>query len=202
MTTPIAVLILAAGASKRMGSPKQLLAWKNTTLLGNAVETAKASKAADIYVVLGANASAIGMAISKAGISAIANKDWQIGMGTSIAAGINYFIDENKSYQAVLILLCDQPLISTAYLDAMINNFEARDKGIVATKYGNKAGVPALFDQKYFKVLKALKGDKGAKRILERHSTDLLLLDAAGMEVDLDTGEDYNALLQRLLNKE
>lgn len=202
MTKNIVVLILAAGASKRMGSPKQLLAWKNTTLLGNAIKTAKASKAADVYVVLGANASAIRAEISKAETSAISNKDWQIGMGTSIAAGINYFIEENKSYTAVLILLCDQPLISTAYLDAMIKNFKEKDKGIVATKYGNGAGVPAIFDQKYFKVLMALKGDKGAKKILEHHSTDLLLLDPEGMELDLDTADDYNALLQRVLDRE
>ena len=193
----IAVLVLAAGASSRMGTPKQLLPWKHTTLLGQAIETAKKSLAHDIFVVLGSNYEKIYRTISETETTVVENRDWERGMGTSVALGVQFLDGTDKAYQGVLILLCDQPLISISYLNEMIRTLEQNRESIIATKYDQKAGVPAIFDRKYFEELKSLSKDKGAKEIIDQNIKDTLLLDPEGTEIDLDTKKEYEQLLDK-----
>ena len=197
-TEKIASLILAAGSSSRMGTPKQLLPWKDTTLLSRAIGTAEASVVHDVYVVLGAHHDKIRPIISGGNSTIIHNKRWQEGLGSSIVSGIEYFGEHKKAYAAVLVLLCDQPLISPQYLNLLIQTFAENKKGIVATNYGNRAGVPAIFAKKYFNALMELQGDKGAKNLMERNGEDTIVLENGENLTDLDTRVEYEQLMKRL----
>ncbi len=196
MKSNVAILILAAGESSRMGRPKQLLRWKHTTLLGHAIETAKKTDSKDVFVVLGANSEEIQNVISNVDIHILENKNWNMGMGVSVATGIAYLLQEYKSLDGVLIMLCDQPFISSDYLNRLLGTFEVGDYGIVATMYNKKAGVPAVFDKKYFSMLSKLNGDTGARHVLDQYESDTMAINPDGKEQDLDTPEDYKKLFQ------
>ncbi|WP_430966835.1 nucleotidyltransferase family protein [Spongiimicrobium sp. 2-473A-2-J] len=189
----IAVLVLAAGASTRMGGAlKQLLPWKDTTLLGHAISQAKASKADDVFIVLGAQASKLRSQFGQNGTTLVENEQWASGMGTSIACGVAYLTSHKKDWDGVLVMLCDQPLVDTAYLNTLIDTFTAN--GIVATDYGGRRGVPALFSKTFFQELALLKEDYGAREVLLRHREDVIVLNGVGKTADVDTPEDYKNL--------
>jgi len=191
----IAALILAAGGSKRMGTPKQLLPWGGSTLLGHAVERASQLPCETVAVVLGANSEEIKEAIIDDTALIFEHTQWEDGLGTSIAWGIAQLLKSAPEMDGVLILLADQPLVTTGYLKSIIHEFKAGKQQIIATSYDEqKQGVPALFDAIYFNELTALKGDKGAKEILQKHIAQLQLFSAEGQLSDIDTLEDYRAL--------
>jgi len=106
----IALLILAAGESRRMGNKiKQLLPWKNTTLLGNAINQAKKTEVRDIFVVLGANIKEIKTTLDDESITILENNNWKSGMGSSIVTGIRHLNSSNHKYDGALVILTDQP---------------------------------------------------------------------------------------------
>jgi molybdenum cofactor cytidylyltransferase len=116
----IAILILAAGASSRMGRTKQLLPWQDTTLLGSAIRTARDSNAKSVAVVLGANAESIRGRVNvgrgvKTDADFVENTAWETGLGSSIACGTEFLIEKKIVYDGILIMLADQPLIDTEY---------------------------------------------------------------------------------------
>lgn len=194
MQPQIAVLILAAGSSSRMGVPKQLLPWKGTFLLNNAINNAIQLKHAKTYVVLGANYEQIKSAIKRDDIEVIYNKQWKNGLGSSIAFGVNHIKNQNQ-FDCVLIILADQPLIDTNYLSKLVGSFQIKKNQIIASNYGNKkVGVPALFDKSYLDELSNLDVDKGAKQIIEKHIESVNILYAEHLIADIDTKEDYEQL--------
>ncbi|WP_339704445.1 nucleotidyltransferase family protein [uncultured Kriegella sp.] len=186
----LAVLILAAGQSSRMGKIKQLLPWKNTTLLGNAIKNAK-SISKNVIVVLGAFAAKIKIIPDLREVRCIENENWQDGLGSSLAFGINFLRNSTNEYQAVLVILGDQPLIDSVYLKSLVASHNHTKKGIIATAYGDKAGVPAFFSVKYFEVLGELDGDNGAKAVINSNKNDTMILSSNGKSIDIDTVEDY-----------
>lgn len=188
------ILILAAGASVRMGQPKQILPWKNSTLLGHAIEVAN-SISSTIMIVLGANAEKIKKQLPNQ-VKNILNKDWESGMGTSIAKGIAAF-EQSADLDRVLIMLVDQPLIDVQYLQKLIDNANQNLNNIVATTYKNNAGVPALFPKKYFSELKLLNADYGAKHLMRKLEENLTLVDSNGKAADLDTPSNYQSFWER-----
>ena len=184
----IAILILAAGESKRMGTPKQLLKWKNTTLLSNSIEVTK-------DISLGANFEKINASINHYPIHILKNKSWKKGLGNSIAFGINHIKESHPNTEAVLILLGDQPLITSVYLNLMISEFEKEKNLIIASSYKDgKKGVPVLFDNFYFKELAQLSNDQGAKLLIKKYDDKVVSLNAEAMVSDIDSIEDYNNL--------
>lgn len=189
----ISILILAAGASSRMkGKAKQLLPWKDTTLLGHAVEQAR--KVSDsVTVVLGANAELIQNAIPGT-VESIHNSDWETGMGSSISTGIKHNLKENPSADGILIMLVDQPLLDARYLNQLQNEFKKDMSKIAATAYGEKIGVPAIFPKHLFLELTQLSGNVGARQIIKSHKTQTTVLQPEGQEIDIDTIETYNQL--------
>jgi len=191
--TNIAILILAAGAASRMGSIKQLLPWKTTTLLGNAITNAK-TITNNVYVVLGANAQEIKNK-TVAEVTYINNSDWSSGLGSSIACGVEAIVNKGQ-YAGVLIMLADQPLVDVNYINKLIDLFTKNDKGIIATNYGKKMGVPVIFNKTYFKELRNLKNDFGAKYILKNYNEDIISINPNGKEKDIDTPDDYQELLK------
>ena len=198
MKNNISILILAAGASSRMQRVKQLLPWGNTTFLGNSITMAKATMANHSLVVLGANADHIARENCLLDVDYIVNPDWESGLGSSLSFGAAFVLENQPSCDGLLVMLCDQPLIDTEYLNALISQFKNDDKNIVATRYGERVGVPAIFSPKYFSALIELDKDVGAKGILEQYKNDVLGLDPEGKAVDVDTFEDY----QRLINED
>ncbi len=188
----IAILILAAGASRRMGSIKQLLPYKKGTLLGHAIEQAKLASP-NVYVVLGANSDRIKDSVPNE-VTMLQNPDWESGLGSTIAMGIKE-LSTNHSYQAVLIMLADQPLIEHSFLTKLITAYFEGSHQIVATRYDNKNGVPAIFDKALFSELEALTGDFGAQKLMEKHAKLLTTLDSNDKAIDIDTPEAYKNLL-------
>ncbi|MBT8273801.1 MAG: nucleotidyltransferase family protein [Bacteroidia bacterium] len=191
----IAVLIPAAGASKRIGAPKQLLKWSTSNLLGHSIETAQALEAKEIIVVLGAYFEKIKSEINQYKVQILENRSWELGLGSTIAVGIDHLIQSKESFDAVLIMLPDQPLIVPYYLQSMINKFESGKKQIIASQYAEgKFGVPALFDSHYFLELTLLQDDQGAKKLMEKHLDRVSSLNMNPLISDIDTLDDYNKM--------
>jgi len=191
----IAIVILAAGASKRMSAIKQLLPWKQTTLINHCIEQSAGSKAQEVFVVLGAHVEEILQNLNpKARV--LMNPEWEQGMGTSIARAMYFFEKKALFFNAVLFVLVDQPLLDSKYLNRLINNYIATNKNIVASQIKEGAGVPVILNRIYFKKLKKLDQDYGAKRILAENWQDVLVLDSEEKNRDVDTMEAYAALYE------
>ena len=167
----IPIVILAAGASERMGTAKQLLAWGNNTLLGHTIETTLKTTD-DVYVVLGANYSVIKNEIIKFPVTIVRNKDWKSGLGKSIACAADHFLNLKPEVDGVLICLADQPFIDSDFLNTLIQNFTPNTDQILATSYKKDIfGVPVIFDKVYLSELSKLGDDKGAKVLLKKYAS-------------------------------
>ena len=188
-----AILILAAGEASRMGEIKQNLPYLETTLLGHAITQAKQTKAQHVYCVLGAQKEAIKAEI-KQEVSFITNEAWEEGLGASISIGVKEL--RSKKYNHLLIMLADQPLMTAAYLNKLIDKAKEHPETCVASAYKNKKGVPAIFPESYFDALEKLSGDQGAKALLNSDRS-VIALNAEDLLQDIDTPEDYECLLKK-----
>lgn len=194
----LAILILAAGNASRMGFPKQLLKWKNSNLLQHAINSLKDIKNNGIYLVLGANFEQIITEIHTKNITVLKNDAWNEGLGSSIAFGVMQISKFQPEIEQVLIMLADQPLIDTHYLNLLTNTHFQNQSHITCTLYKNqKLGVPAIFRKPYFEELAQLKGDKGAKNLLEKHSDNVVSIDGSHVFFDIDSKEDYEVLFKK-----
>lgn len=192
----IAILILAAGNSSRMKQPKQLLPVGNSTLINMAIKNALSIKASNVFCVLGAHFEDIKNSISHFDIDIIQNKDYHTGLSSSIVKGLKEIMPHN--YDAVLVLLADQPKINSDYLDTLIKQSTLYPHKIIASIYNSNYGVPAIFPKHYFNQLLALKGDKGAKEILNSNLNDIKGVETKGQLIDIDTKEDYLNFLNNI----
>jgi molybdenum cofactor cytidylyltransferase len=183
-------IILAAGESSRLGQPKQNLLFEGQTLLQRVIETTKKTDCKPVIVVLGANADKI--APMPATIT-LYNKDWKEGMASSIKIAIQE-IKRHDTIDDVLIMLCDQPFVSSDLIDKMLHTKARSQSAIVACSYNNTVGVPALFDRSLFIELLSLSGNEGAKIILN-HSKNITLVPFDLGSVDIDTDADYDRLI-------
>lgn len=189
----IAAIILAAGGSSRMGSPKQLLPYRGRSLIRHVVEQALGSACEHVFVVLGANAESIAAAITADGsacsFTLSQNPRWQEGIGTSVRAGVESAIA--AQFDAVVIALGDQPLISSRILDTLIRVQKETGKPLAASRYAGAAGVPALFTKDLFAYLLELAPASGCKGFIETHAEQAAFVDCPEGELDIDTPEDY-----------
>ncbi len=194
----LVVLILAAGNASRLGFPKQLLKWRNTNLLQHAINSVKHIENNGIFLVLGANYEKITTEIDSNNIHILKNDDWELGLGSSIAFGIQEILKFQPQIKQVLIMLADQPLIDTHYLNTLINRHTESKNEITCTLYKDeKLGVPAIFNKPFFKELFQLNGDKGAKKILEKYSDRVAFVDGNHVISDIDNKEDYQVLFKK-----
>ncbi|WP_299317109.1 nucleotidyltransferase family protein [uncultured Maribacter sp.] len=198
----IAVLIMAAGASSRMDGIKQLMPWKDSNFLMETIKTVQQTNSTSIHVVLGSNAEFISAecSLKEKDIDVIVNSNWENGLGDSIAHGVKVLLKQTPGLDGVLICLADQPLLSFEYLNSLIEEFIKHPSKIIATNYDKKVGVPALFPKLLFEKLCTLKGDFGAKEILNDKSNVIISLDAANQIIDIDTNLEYQNLLNRTNN--
>lgn len=188
------MVILAAGASRRMEKIKQLLPWKNTTLLEHTIQEGLASEIDAVFVVLGASAEQISNSISHLPVQTVFNANWERGMGTSIACALQEIRNYSESFDAVLIALTDQPLLEKNYFNNLINSYLNINKNIVASQMNDGAGVPVILGSGYFAALANLDQDFGARKIIANHPEDVILVNPGDKIVDVDTKEAYEAL--------
>lgn len=187
----IAALVLAAGASTRLGQPKQLVQLAGKTLLERACETALSIDNQAVVVVLGAHCEAIKPAIEHLSVQTHVNENWQAGMGSTIACGMAQLPHDAD---AVLLLLCDQPFVTHDLLEELVEKWQENPDHVIASAYGGSFGPPAVFGKLYFAELAALNGQQGAKKLMERHWEQLLLVDFPEGEMDVDTEEDLKRM--------
>ena len=190
---PVALLLLAAGASTRMGRPKQLLPYHGRTLLRHAAETAVASGCAPIVLVTGALHEELLSEIAGLPIQAVRNQRWESGMASSIQAGLAAM--DPAQPRAVLIMLTDQPLITPELLQQLVARQQQTQATIVATAYGDVLGVPAVFDHSLLPELLKLQGQQGAIRLIAGLGAAVGRVDFPAGLLDVDTPEQYAALL-------
>ncbi|MGB5699782.1 nucleotidyltransferase family protein [Muriicola sp.] len=187
----IVALILAAGNSSRMGEAKQLLPWAQDTLLGNAIRMAARSQVKKVYVVLGAEAKRIKASLQGSEAEMIINQNWSRGMGTSISCGVTGILNSEIEPNAILVMLADQPFLDEDYLNLLMKHFKANDGRIIATKYGSKIGVPAIFDKSLYTALMDLDGVEGANVLIAHNKQVCFGVDPGKKALDLDTQEEY-----------
>lgn len=190
----IGVIVLAAGASTRMGTPKQLLLYQGRSLLRHTVEIAISSSCQPIIVVLGAQIERISPQLDALPVQVVENPIWSTGMGSSIQVGMEAILKINPDLEAVIILLCDQPLISLQLIIRLIASYRKTAKTIVACEYDMTVGVPALFSYALFPQLRRLTGQSGAKQVIRQHHNEIVRLPFPGGKVDVDTPSDYERL--------
>ncbi len=190
------IVLLAAGASSRMGRPKQLLMYQGKTLLDHAISSAKNSKAKSIVLVIGANEDAIVQSVVAPRITIVQNKSWEQGMATSIKTGLQKILTEKPGIESVIFMACDQPFVTADLLNKLIDSYVQTQKPIIASSYGNSAGIPALFDKTIFAALMKLTGDKGAKKIINQHPDLVYSIEFPLGNNDIDTLSDYEQLVK------
>ncbi len=190
----VPIILLAAGGSTRMGRPKQLLPWGNQTLIEHQIE--KLRKTGNpVNIVLGANSNLIISVIEKLNVKIFFNNDWESGMGGSVSVGIHQITEHFPAADGVLITLLDQPLVTTAHLLNLLNQFQPGKQQIIVSRSASGwKGVPVLFDHHYFEELKKLYGVEGAKTIIQKYPNAVKAIDCNDQLEDIDTSENYQRL--------
>ena len=188
----IAIIIMAAGESTRMGRPKQLLDWKDSNLLNHSISKVIQLKPDHVFVVLGANSDFIKSKIESKQINILINKNWKKGLGHSIRFGVYFISKAMRDIEGILVLLADQPLIEQDHYAYFLNRFTPGSHQILATEYSDgKLGVPALFDKTYFNELGDLNSDFGAKHIIQKYADNVESVKNAQANIDIDTFDQY-----------
>lgn len=188
------VVILAAGSSSRLGEPKQLLKHEGKSLLQKTMDAAIRSDANPVIVVLGANADQVSKEINKSKTHTIVNSEWEEGMASSVRIGLNELLFISPAAEAVILMVCDQPYISSELITELVNTHKQTGKQIITCNYGETIGPPALFHKSLFNELMELKGDVGARKIIQKHSDGVATISFTKGRIDIDTKEDYDAL--------
>jgi molybdenum cofactor cytidylyltransferase len=192
----VAVAVLAAGGSSRMGRPKQLLPFGDRSLLRHGVEVALAAECGPVVAVLGAEVERLRPELDGLPVEVLANGDWELGPGTSVRAAVDA-VDANPRVGALVFLLCDQPLVSADHIHRLIEEHQTTGFPMVASGYAGTLGVPALFSRECFLALRALDPAVGAKQLLARRPDTVAAVPFPDGEIDLDTPEDYARWLAR-----
>lgn len=189
----VAAVVLAAGMSRRMGTPKQLLRIGGETILERTLKNVRASKVSEIILVLGHAADEVQKTIAMQGLKVVINPDYQQGMGTSLRSGLAAV---SAGAAAALIVLADQPWVSPESLNHLIKGHQEHKPQIIVPMYQGFRGNPVLLDRSVFAEVQALKGDVGCRGIFGDHTDDILKLpvDDPGILLDIDSQDDLENL--------
>ena len=201
-----AVVILAAGQSKRLGHPKQLVVYKGKTLLNRAIETVEGVRVmpelsninyqlSTIVVVLGAHFDEIKESISNKRIPVLKNENFEEGIASSIRCGLKEIIEKSPNVESVIFLVCDQPFVHSELLLNLISKHKKSGKPLVASQYENILGTPALFHKSYFSELAQLKGDAGAGKLIKQNLSEVAIVQFSNGVIDIDSSDDLKFLL-------
>lgn len=197
----IGIIVLAAGASSRMGEPKQRLVFEGETLLARAVRAALETGCRPVVVVLGAEASVLLEEIAVTGAHVVVNQSWAEGMSSSLRCGLRVLEESanEETAAAAVVMLCDQPFVTGDVIGRLVDAYLKERPLLVASVYeasGERTcGVPALFSRALFPELSALRGASGARRVIARHKAEATLIEVPEAAFDVDTPGNYQALL-------
>ena len=191
--------MLAAGSSSRMGQSKQLLKVNGNSLLYQSAKAVADCEATITLVVLGDNALNHKLTINTLPVEVAENEVWHKGIGNSLKFGLSYLLKKKPQLKAVLVCVCDQPLLSTEHLQNIINTAKSCEELIVASYNSNTAGVPVLFKSEFFDQLLSIQDHEGARSIVRKNSKNVKTMNFPGGEIDLDTWSDYETFLKKNL---
>lgn len=191
----IGSIVLAAGNSSRLGQPKQALPYQQKSLLQHVVDEVRAAALTPLIVVEGAVPTGAGD-LTEAGVTRVYNAQWAEGMASSIRVGLTELLRQQPDADGVIITVCDQPFVSAALFQQLIQQQKETGQEIVACAYADTLGTPVLFHKKYFADLLRLKGQEGAKRLLQRYRAEVAAVPFPLGKIDIDTPEDYRRLLE------
>lgn len=187
-------IILAAGASTRLGSPKQLLLVDGQPLVVRAAQAALTAGAWPVVVVLGAHAELIRPTLARLPVLTVENSAWPEGMAASIRTGITTLGQFSRTLDATLIALCDQPAFNATVIAQLLAAQRATGRSIIAARYAGRHGAPALLMRAHFPALAALTGEAGARELLNGDAAQVTAVDLPALAHDLDTPADVAAL--------
>jgi molybdenum cofactor cytidylyltransferase len=188
------IVILAAGSSTRLGQPKQLLIFEGSSLIKRVAKIAL-EVSCKVIVVTGFQSKKVQAELSGLPLIVVQNDFFGEGIASSIRVGVGALIENFKSLTGVIFLVCDQPYLSQNVLTELIQSAHETGKGIIASAYGETIGIPVLFHKSFFERLLNLKGDMGAKKLIQENLTDMATIDFREGDVDIDTIEDYEAVV-------
>ncbi len=190
-------VILAAGGSRRLGEPKQLLAWRGATLLRRAATAAVDAGCRPVIVVLGAAADRCRAELAGLSVAVAENGAWEAGLAGSLQVGLSALLARAPETSGALFVPADQPLLTADLLRRLVREHRAHPERPVACRYASAVGAPALIPARLFAEVAGLAGDTGAREILRRHHRDVVAVPFPGGELDIDTPADLEDLLGR-----
>ncbi len=194
MNSHVAGIILAAGGSARLGTPKQLLKLRGKSLINYAVELALGSHLDPVIVVLGAEHEKIQTVLAhKEKLKIAINERWREGQSTSLIAGLDALEVKDTP---VIFLLYDQPNIPERFISGLIAKYEAEKPDIVMLETCGKKTPPILFSPNCFSAIRELQGDKGARDIIKNFDARFLHNEDESLVYDVDTLEDFARLTE------
>lgn len=190
----VAAVILAAGASGRLGQPKQLLQMEGESLLRRTARVALASGCEPVFAVLGFEAPRMALELAGLPIQAVVNEDWASGMASSLRQGVLEALATRPKVDALLLLVCDQPHLSVAHLGSLLAAHRQAGQPITASEYDGKAGVPAVLARSICPELLLLEGDAGAREVIRRDPARMKTVAWPPGLIDVDLPEDLPGL--------
>lgn len=193
------IVILAAGASSRLGQPKQLLEFQGTTLIRHITQIAVSAVNKPVVVMLGAHCSLIHSQLAHLPVHVVYNPDWSQGMTSSLRKGLMALLYFSPDTEGVIFAVCDQPYITPDLFLEMIATGSKSEKPIIACQYDKVLGTPVLFKKEYFDKLLALKDSEGARQLLQTHPESIEAVPFPLGNFDIDTMQDYTALQNKLM---
>ncbi len=191
--TGLWTVILSAGGSTRLGTPKQLLRRRGKTLLSNTADLAQAVTPGRTVAVIGAQPFRMRSALRtcKGRSRTVTNSRWRDGMAGSLRRGLEALPPEAT---AALLLLTDQPLVSKSDLERLIAAWTRQPQRAAASAYGGRLGIPAILPRRFWRDAKRASGDVGAREILRRPGARITTVSLPAAAVDIDTQRDLDAL--------
>lgn len=189
----IGIIILAAGSSSRLGQSKQLVLFENKSLLRRAAEVSLSTSTSHVIVVLGSEIKTHRKVIDDLSLKIVSNDLWENGMGSSLKTGLRYLLEIDPDTEAVIILVCDQPHLTSGILNSLLNNYRQTQAPVIASAYADTLGVPALFNKTTFARLLTIDDKQGAKKILQQYMPVKTISFPEGA-LDIDTPEDLEKL--------
>lgn len=190
----IPLVVLAAGESKRLGRPKQLLELNGETLIERIIRVGTESPCSHVIVILGSHVEQIRERIKKNSKTVLVQNDlWQEGMSSSLRCAVNYIEQNLPESSACIFSTCDQPCLDARHLEKLIENQNEKDQ-IVASAYANTKGVPALFKSCVFKSIAQLNGEQGAKSLIHGGLYRVSTVDFPNGQIDIDTESEWSAI--------
>jgi molybdenum cofactor cytidylyltransferase len=203
-----AAVVLAAGASTRLGQPKQLIRIDGESLLHRTARFALEAGCSPVYVVLGFEAERMRPELASLPVNIVMNQNWREGMGASIRSGIEGLRNQQPQPSGVLVLVCDQPRLTADHLRELLTRHKAARDGaaphesapqgsnptITASLYAGRSGVPAVFSSELLPALLASQGDRGARDLIRARAAEVQAIPWPPGELDLDSPEDLTAI--------